>query len=128
MPNKVKSVAAANNSTCSAPSAPTIKGVAINNHNKTPQNEWVRLRQRDLHKAMFSEFPEMYLVRIDGVHRNVCTSVSKDDITVELLYEDIHPYLAIGRAVIDFMNNKIAAQIHDIYICKRTIKKKKSHK
>jgi len=127
MRTSVKKDGLGNNSTQSVPVQPTKQAqsatVPSSKAIQQPQYFWNRLHRRELERATFSECLEMYLVRINGSHRNSYTSVSQDSITVELLYEELHPYLAIGHAVIDFMNDKTAAQIYDIYICKRTIKK-----
>lgn len=128
MANANKSVDTGKNSTCSAQSAPTIKGIAINKHDESPQYEWCKLYPRALCKATFSEQPEMYLVYINGSCRENYSTPTRNTTTVELLYEEIHPHLAVGHAVIDFMESKKDARIHEIEICKRTIKKQKSRK
>lgn len=77
---------------------------------------------RDLYKAKFSEEPEIYMVHIDGSLPCGNLELTRNDISVEIVHDEIHPSLAIGRAVIEFMSKHPRAHIHDVTAYKRVAK------
>lgn len=107
-----------------ATSVPEIKGAP----NQVEYN-WKRYWfPRDLYKAKFSEEPEIYMVHIDGSLPCGNLELTRNDISVEIVHDEIHPSLAIGRAVIEFMSKHPRAHIHDITAYKRVAKQPRKSK
>lgn len=84
--------------------------------------EWKTLYRRDLAKAQFSESSELYQVTIDGEHWDASVA-SRMRTCITDLYTEHHPYMAVGRAVIAFMEASPQSRIHRISICKQVERK-----
>lgn len=84
--------------------------------------EWKTLYRRDLAKAQFSESTELYQVTIDGEHWDASVA-SRMRTCITDLYTEHHPYMAVGRAVIAFMETSPQSRIHRISICKQVERK-----
>lgn len=89
--------------------------------------EWKTLWKRDLAKAQFSESSELYQVTIDGEQWDSSIG-SRVRASITDLYTERHPYMAIGRAVITFMEASAQSRIHDIRICKQVEKRGRNPK
>lgn len=100
---------------------------AKNSNTATSVFEWKTLYRRDLAKAQFSESTELYQVTIDGEHWDASVA-SRMRTCITDLYTEHHPYMAIGRAVIAFMEGSPQSRIHKINICKQVEKKPKTGK
>ena len=95
----------------------------------TPEYNWKRYWfPRDLYRAKFSDVPEIYMVHIDGSVPYGNLELTRNDISAEIVNAEIHPALAIGRAVIEFMSKHPRAHIHDITAYKRVAKQPKRPK
>lgn len=105
MPNHDKSSQAANNSTCTASVL-----------------EWKTLYRRELNKAQFSDNPELYQITIDGEHWDSSIN-SRVRVSITDLFSERHPYMAIGRAVIAFMEASAQSRVHRISIAKQVEKR-----
>lgn len=96
-----------------------------------PTYHWERLHapcrryKRGLYNATFTEQRETYLVHIDGSYRS---DVGRDNIVVEEIFEEYHPYIAIGRAVIKFLESRMGTRIHSLEIYIRTLDVKRTRK
>lgn len=115
MPNRDKSTSA-NNSTAATPTVPTT------------EYNWRRFWPQDLYRTKFSEVPEIYMVHIDGSVPCGNLELTRNDISVEIVHDEIHPSLAIGRAVIEFMSKHPRAHIHDVTAYKRVAKQPRKPK
>lgn len=99
------------------------KGIDAKNSNvATSVFEWKTLYRRDLAKAQFSESNELYQVTIDGEHWDASIA-SRVRAQITDLYTEHHPYMAVGRAVIAFMETSPQSRIHRIGICKQVERK-----
>lgn len=105
------------------------KGIDAKNSNvaTSPIYEWKTLYRRDLAKAQFSESSELYQVTIDGEHWDASVA-SRMRTCITDLYTEYHPYMAIGRAVIAFMEGSPQSRIHCISICKQVERKPRTAK
>lgn len=100
--------------------------IQANNSNlPAPVFEWKTLYRRDLAKAQFSESSELYQVTIDGEHWDASVA-SRMRTCITDLYTEYHPYMAIGRAVIAFMEGSPQSRIHCISICKQVERKSRN--
>ena len=103
--------------------ANTNKSIDAKNSNvATSVFEWKTLYRRDLAKAQFSESTELYQVTIDGEHWDASVASRMRTCITDLHWEQ-HPYMAIGRAVIAFMEGSPQSRIHRISICKQVERK-----
>lgn len=116
MPTGIKSVDTGNNSTCSAPILPAT------------EYTWRRFWPQDLYRAKFSDVPGIYMVHIDGSVPCGNLELTRNDISAEIVHDEIHPALAIGRAVIEFMSKHPRAHIHDFTAYKRVAKQPRKSK
>ncbi len=92
--------------------------IQANNSNlPAPVFEWKTLYRRDLAKAQFSESSELYQVTIDGEQWDPTVS-NRVRVSITDLYNEHHPYMAIGRAVIRFMESSYS-KIINVSISKR---------
>lgn len=89
--------------------------------------EWKTLYRRDLAKAQFSESTELYQVTIDGDHWD-SSEHCRVRTCITDLYTERHPYMAVGRAVIAFMETSSQSRVHRICICKQIERKPKTTK
>ena len=104
----------ANNSTAATPTVPIT------------EYTWRRFRPQDLYRTKFSDEPEIYMVHIDGSVPCGNLELTRNDISAEIVHDEIHPALAIGRAVIEFMSKHPRAHIHDITAYKRVVKRSRT--
>lgn len=106
-----------------ATSLPEIKGA----QNQVEYN-WKRFWPQDLYRTKFSDEPEIYMVHIDGSVPCGNLELTRNDISAEIVHDEIHPALAIGRAVIEFMSKHPRAHIHDFTAYKRVAKQPRKSK
>lgn len=102
MPNRDKSNGT-NNSNPIAPS--TIVDQEI---------RYKRLSHRSMMLAQFSDEPEMFSVQISGEKFG-------DSVDVSDVYDEYHPLMALGRAIVMFQNDYTVATIKNIRVFKRVI-------
>lgn len=72
----------------------------------------------------FTPEPEIYSIEIDGTFFDYNSKITRE-VRREYCYEEYHPYLAIGRAVYEFMRSSSRSRIYDLRLSKRVIKKKR---
>lgn len=94
----------------------------------TPEYNWKRFWPQDLYRTKFSDEPEIYMVHIDGSVPCGNLELTRNDISAEIVHDEIHPALAIGRAVIEFMSKHPRAHIHDFTAYKRVAKQPRKSK
>ena len=82
----------------------------VNNSTLTPavfdvqqQIHYKYLYRTHLFRVGFSEHPETYLVNISG------TTLDDHKVEVSRVYDELHPLMAIGRAVTEFYDTMYAA-------------------
>lgn len=127
MPNYDKSVSTEKYSTRNAsivstddiPSA-TIPTKAAR---EEPQYEWKILTRKAIMRREFSQEPELFLVEL---HIKSDYRIRGDvrEVVYERLYEEFHPYLAIGKAVVETAMEIVSPQIENINIYRKRIIKK----
>ena len=67
-----------------------------------------------MNRARFSDEPEMFSVQISGEKFG-------DSIDFSDVYDEYHPLMALGRAVVMFQNDYTVATIKNIRVFKRVI-------
>lgn len=98
--------------------------LANNSSQSAPIYEWKKLYRRELLRAKFSETSDIYQITIDGEFWDISAQRSIRTIITDL-YTEQHPYVAIGRAVIAYMEASTRSRIFSISIYKRYEKKSK---
>lgn len=73
-----------------------------------------RLSHNSMNRARFSDEPEMFSVQISGEKFG-------DSIDFSDVYDEYHPLMALGRAVVMFQNDYTVATIKNIRVFKRVI-------
>lgn len=73
-----------------------------------------RLSHRSMMLAQFSDEPEMFSVQITGEKFG-------DSVDVSDVYDEYHPLMALGRAIVMFQNDYTVAIIKNIRVFKRVI-------
>lgn len=106
-----------------ATSVPEIKGAP----NQVEYN-WKRFWPQDLYRTKFSDEPEIYKVHIDGSVPCGNLELTRNDVSAEIVNDEIHPALAIGHAVIEFMSKYPRAHIHEFTAYKRVVKRSRTTK
>lgn len=74
------------------------------------------LYRTHLFRVGFSEHPETYLVNISG------TTLDDHKVEVSRVYDELHPLMAIGRAVTEFYDSYVCGRIGSIIIKQRVVK------
>lgn len=74
------------------------------------------LGKTTLLRVGFSEHPETYLVNISG------TTLDDHKVEVSRVYDELHPLMAIGRAVTEFYDSYVCGRIGSIIIKQRVVK------
>lgn len=74
------------------------------------------LNRTHLFRVGFSEYPETYLVNISG------TTLDDHKVEVSRVYDELHPLMAIGRAVTEFYDSYVCGRISSIIIKQRVVK------
>lgn len=91
----------------------------VNKSAKAPKNStggtivYKYLSKNFLLKSEFSETPNTYLIGIDGL------DLENKKIEVSIIYEEFHPLMAVGRAVVEFHENYFCAHIVHIWVRQR---------
>lgn len=95
----------------------------VNNSTLTPavfdvqqQIHYKYLNRTHLFRVGFSEHPETYLVNISG------TTLDDHKVEVSRVYDELHPLMAIGRAVTEFYGSYVCGRIGSIIIKQRVVK------
>lgn len=97
MPNKVKSISAKNSNAA------------------TPDIKYKRIGQSMILRSRLSNKPISYLVEIEG------TDYHDTKYRTANVYEEYHPLMAIGRAVIEFQKAIIVGSIEHILVSERVM-------
>ena len=66
--------------------------------------------------AYLKKHPETYLVNISG------TTLDDHKVEVSRVYDELHPLMAIGRAVTEFYDSYVCGRIGSIIIKQRVVK------
>ena len=100
----------------------------VNNSTLTPavfdvqqQIHYKYLYRTHLFRVGFSEHPETYLVNISG------TTLDDHKVEVSRVYDELHPLMAIGRAVTEFYDNYVCGRIGSIIIKQRVVNSAMAH-
>lgn len=80
----------------------------------TQEVRYKRLSHRSMMLAKFSEESEMFSVQISGEKFG-------DSINFSDVYDEYHPLMALGRAIVMFQNDYTVATIKNIRVFKRVI-------
>ncbi len=119
MPNRVEDLQPAQ-------SAP-VADVQPTSQAEQPTYYWDPLYTNKLRRSVFTEQCDIYRVEIEG-SQSCSSDNSRQDVYIERIYEERHPYIAIGRAIIYFMESRCRPRITDVRIYRRTLHVKRTRK
>lgn len=92
-----------------------VKSSCLNNSRVATQTTDKRITSWKALKAGFSETPAIFTVIISGKDSN------GKEYRISNVYEEYHPLMAIGRAVIEFKKAIIVGSIEHILVSERVI-------
>lgn len=93
-----------------------VKSAQAPNNSKSGAIAYKYLNRTPLLRVGFSEHPGTYLVNISG------TTLDDHKVEVSRVYDELHPLMAIGRAVTEFYDSYVCGRIGSIIIKQRVVK------
>ena len=91
---------------------------------KEPTYEWVKLTRKAIMRREYSQEPELFLVEMRITSELRISPHNVKEVVYERLFEEYHPYLAIGKAIVEHAMQVIAPRMESITIYRRVKKKK----
>lgn len=129
MPNPNKSVSTEkySNRNASIVSTDEIPSATIPTQKAREESvyEWKKLTRTAIMRREYSQQPELFLVELHLTSEFRISHGNVKEVIYEKLYEEYHPYLAIGKAIVDIGTSIISPKIENLNIYRRVIKNRK---